>query len=305
MNLYLKYRPKTFDEMIGNRETIESLEKLMLKEDRPHSYLFTGESGTGKTTAARICANMLGVKTTSIVEINSSNNRGIDTARSIIEQMNIYPIDGNNWVFILDEIHQTTSAMQNALLKPLEDYSNIAYFFLCTTDPQKLIKPLKNRCTEFNFSLLDEKYMRKLLKRINREENANVENDIINEIVKYSEGSPRKALVLFEKIIGMEKENAIKIISEGMNEEEGKVIELCRSLLNGDWNDIKQILKNIEVKDAEKIRYAVLGYMNSVLLNNANHKAGLALEFFSEPFYNSGMPGVTLACYQTIFSGKF
>ena len=144
MSLYLKYRPKDFDEMVGNDETIESLKKLIQKEDRPHTYLFTGQSGCGKTSAARICANKLGAKGHSIIEINSSNNRGIDTARDIIDQMQYKPLEGNIWVFIIDEIHQTTSVAQNALLKPLEDTTDSAYFFLCTTDPQKLIKPLKN-----------------------------------------------------------------------------------------------------------------------------------------------------------------
>ena len=303
MSLYLKYRPKDFDEMVGNDETIESLKKLIQKEDRPHTYLFTGPSGTGKTSAARICANKLGAKGHSIIEINSSNNRGIDTARDIIDQMQYKPLEGNIWVFIIDEIHQTTSVAQNALLKPLEDTTDSAYFFLCTTDPQKLIKPLKNRCSTFNFSSLKPKYIAKLLRKINREENTDIDKEVIEEIADNCEGSPRKAIVLFEKIIGMEKEKAINLISNGiMESDEKEIIDLCRALLKEGWSNISKLLKGLKGKDPEKIRYAVLGYMNSVLLNKPNDRAALVLEYFSEPFYNVGMPGVTLACYQAIFS---
>jgi len=303
MNLYLKHRPKSFQEMIGNKEIIESLEKMINKKDKPHSYLFTGPSGCGKTTAARICSDLIGAKDLSVMEINSSNNRGIDTARNIIEQMRMNPIDGNIWSFIMDEVHLMTTVAQNAMLKPLEDYSDIAYFFLCTTDPQKLIKPLKNRCTEFNFSSLSYKYICKLLRIMNRKEKIEIDKEIIEEIAEYSGGSPRRALVLFEKIIGMEKKKAIKLISQGIDENESQVIDLCRALLKDSWGDISDILKNMEITDPEKIRRVVLGYMNSVLLNGLNYKAGLALEYFSEPFYNSGMPGITLACYQVISSG--
>ena len=303
MSLYLKYRPKDFDEMVGNDETIESLKKLIQKEDRPHTYLFTGQSGCGKTSAARICANKLGAKGHSIIEINSSNNRGIDTAREIIDQMQYKPLEGNIWVFIIDEIHQTTSVAQNALLKPLEDTTDSAYFFLCTTDPQKLIKPLKNRCSTFNFSSLKPKYIAKLLRKINREENTDIDKEVIEEIADNCEGSPRKAIVLFEKIIGMEKEKAINLISNGiMESDEKEIIDLCRALLKEGWSNISKLLKGLKGKDPEKIRYAVLGYMNSVLLNKPNDRAALVLEYFSEPFYNVGMPGVTLACYQSIYS---
>ena len=306
MSLYLKHRPKDFDEMIGNEETIKSLESLLQKENRPHTYLFTGASGCGKTTAARICAKRLGAGELSLMELNSSNNRGVETARDIIAQMKHKPISGESWNFIIDECHMMTSIAQNALLKPLEDTNSFTYFFLCTTDPQKLIKPLKNRCTVFNFPPLESKYIAKLLRRINKEEKAGVENNIINKITENSNGSPRKAIVLFEKIIEMDPQEAADLISGGMTEEgEKQVIDLCRALLKGGWTQVSGILRNLNVKDPEKIRRAVMGYMNAVLLKNPDDRAAVMLEYFSEPFYDSGMPGVTLACYQGMFSGMF
>ena len=301
MNLYQKYRPNDFSEMYGNEGTIESIKSTIEKKDRPHVFLFTGASGCGKTTAARICAKKLNAINSAVVEVNSSNNRGIDTARQIIEQMKGLPFEGDSTVFILDELHQTSKDFQNALLKSLEDTPNHVYFFMCTTDPQKLITAFKNRCTIFNFKPLEEKEIYRLLVKINREEEAGVDKEVIELISENCEGSPRKAIVIFEKLIGVEKEKAKKLVrEEGIGEESSvEAIELCRALIGkSDWGDIAGIIKTVK-EEPEKIRRMVLGYMNSVLLGGKmNRKAALALEFFSEPFYDSGIPGVTLACFQ-------
>jgi DNA polymerase III gamma/tau subunit len=301
MNLYQKYRPDCFDAMYGNEEVIASIKGVIAKKEKPHVFLFTGGSGCGKTTAARICAKELGASSLAVMEINSSNNRGIDTARQITEQMKSYPIEGDCSVFIVDELHQTTKDWQNAMLKPLEDTPNHVYFFMCTTDPQKLITAFKNRCTIFNFKPLEEKEIYRLLVKINREEEAGVDKEVIELISENCEGSPRKAIVIFEKLIGVEKEKAKKLVrEEGIGEESSvEAIELCRALIGkSDWNDIASIIKTVK-EEPEKIRRMILGYMNSVLLGGKmNRKAALALEFFSEPFYDSGIPGVTLACFQ-------
>src|SRR5690606_15380302 len=99
----------------------------------------------------------------SIREINSANNRGIETARQIIDQMRFMPAGGSTLVYIIDELHMATKDWQNAMLKPLEDTPAHVFFFLCTTNPEKLIAPLKSRCLEVKFNSLDEKEMYILL----------------------------------------------------------------------------------------------------------------------------------------------
>jgi len=307
MNIYRKYRPQEFSEMIGNRDEIESLELTLNRENRPHVYLFHGVSGGGKTTAARIVAKHLGADEISISEINSSSNRGIDTARQIIEQMRSIPFGGVQ-VYIIDEIHQTSKDFQNALLKPLEDTPDYVYFFLCTTNPEKLILPLRTRCSEFKFPALDKKNIVRLLKRINREEEKLVEDDVMEEIAIWAEGSPRKALVLYEKIMEISSEKALKVLEKGItDEEDGQTIELCRALLNksATWGSICEVIKNMNDSDYEKVRYAVLGYMGNTLLSGKeNNRAAVALESFQEPWYNSGKAGLILACYNVLHVGQ-
>jgi DNA polymerase-3 subunit gamma/tau len=305
MTLYQKYRPNDFDEMIGNESIIENLKKLIEKKDI-HVFLFIGPSGCGKTTAARICTKKLGVDKLSIMEINSSNNRGIDTARQIIEQTKSYPINGLKWSYILDEIHRCTIDFSNSLLKILEDTPSYVYFFLCTTNPERLLPALKNRCQIIKFPPLSEKSLTRLLRRINRKEDGKANNDTIDKIVSLSIGSARKALVLLEKIINEEPDRALKILKEGRDIENKKIIDLCRVLIDtrSSWEDVTDILNELKTEEPENIRYAILGYMSGVLLKGKkNNRAAVVMEFFQEPFYNSKFYGVVLACYQSLFSG--
>jgi DNA polymerase III gamma/tau subunit len=291
MSLYNKYRPQSFDDLFGNKETIENLKKLIDKK-QTHVFLFVGEAGIGKTTAARICAKELGSSPVSTIEINSSNNRGIDTARDIIDKMQYISMDGNCTVFIIDELHKTTNDWQNAMLKPLEDTPEHVYFFLCTTNPEKLIKPLKSRCSTFTFTPLSIPLTERLLKIIIRKEGIEIEQDVIEEIANNSNGIPRDALVMLES--GISKNNL---------EEKAEVIDLCRALLNKEtnWKTVTDLLKILQGEDIENIRWAVMGYMSSVLLNSKNLQAAKTLDYFSEPFYNNGRNGLILACFNSIF----
>ena len=312
MGLYHKYRPQTFDEMLGNTEVIQTLKDAVANESRSHAYLFTGPSGCGKTTAARIFAKELGVDELSLMEVNSANNRGIDTARGMIDQMKAYPFRGKIWVYIIDEVHMTSKDFQNAMLKPLEDTPAHVYFFLCTTNPEKLIKAIKTRTTEVQFSSLEPKYISRLVRRTAREENIELDPSVAEEIVDVCQGSARGALVALEKVAKLDKDAALKLLRSNNGEieaEEGKTLDLCRALTRKDrtWGDVCECLKGVyeDESDWEKIRYQVLGYANAILLQGKeNPSVALLVECFSEPFYDSGKAGVTLACYQAVTCGK-
>lgn len=298
MSFNLTYRPETFEEMIGNKSTVNSLQSVLKQEKKPHVFLFYGPSGCGKTTLARITANELKCSPHDLIEINSSNNRGIDTARDIIQQMYYKPLHGNIKVYILDEVHQTTKDFQNALLKALEDTPSHVYFMLCTTEPEKLLTTIRNRAMGFAVEKQDEQKITRLLWSICQKEKKEIEKDILKDIASESDGSPRQAVIMLQQVIGLSDPEEIQEAIQSIKINQTQVIELCRMLLKGgQWESICKILKGLS-DEPEKVRRAVIGYMSSVLLNGKNDRAAMVIECFEKPYYDTGKPGLVLSCYQ-------
>lgn len=299
MPLHVDCRPKNFDEVVGNKSTIESLKTILDRDDKPHVYLFSGPTGCGKTTFARIFSNLLGCSKQDLLEYNSANTRGIDTAREIISSMRYKPLSGNIRVYLLDECHKWTKDFMDAMLKPFEDTPQHVYFLLCTTEPDRLLKTIRNRCSQFTVQKLQSNRIVRLLNKICEKENIKIPDDIIKEVAISSEGCPRQALVILDQIRGLDTEDMAEAIRDA-GVEQKQIIELCRALLeNKSWSVISKIVKGIE-DEPEKVRRAVLGYMTSVLLSKDNLQAGIVIEFFEEHFFNSGKAGLTLACYNIV-----
>ena len=299
--LYRKYRPQSYEDVLGNEVAIKALRKEI--ENGSHVFLLTGLAGCGKTTLARIASKELGAGLLSIHEINSADNRGIDTAREIMEQMQYAPIDGEAIVWILDEVHQLSSAAQNAFLKALEDTPDYVYFFLCTTDPQKLIAPLKTRCSVVSLKPLNEKDMTFLIKRTARAEKHKVSEDVIASIVSLAGGSARQGLKLLSKVLYLDSEEEMLEALEGGTEDNAECIELCRVLVsnNANWSKISKVLSTMDLSDSEKVRQAVMGYMTAILMKKLHPQAVSALQAFSsaDTFRNS-RHSIVVACLDFI-----
>ncbi len=303
MELYRKTRPENWSEMVGNSGTVAALKNEFKKEAPAQVFLLHGPSGTGKTTAARIAVKELGVAGSEIEEVNSSDARGIDSAREIIQKCR-YQAFGGKRAFIIDETHRATVDWQNAMLKLLEDVPADTYFFLCTTDPQKLLKAVRTRCSEYPFVSLKPKEITKVVKGVMEKEGIELDPDVIAEISTSAEGSPRRAVKLMSKVVGIpDVDEALDIIMAGADEDTPEVRNLCQALLKGEqWPKVSKILKAVKGEDPENIRRAVLGYMTAVLLNKKDNQAALVIEEFSEPTYNTGFPGVVLAAYNSLFA---
>jgi len=298
MSLYLKYRPREFDEMLGNEDVISSL-KGMVKDRKscPQSFLFHGQTGCGKTTIARILAKELKVAPEDLREVDSADFRGIDTIREIRRNSYYLPQAGEARMWILDEVHKLTNEAQNALLKILEDTPKNVYFVLCTTEPHKLIPTIRGRCQQFQMSPLQDRQMMILLHRIAKWENETLEREIYNQIVQDSLGLPRNAIQTLEQVLKSDPEMRLKVAQQTANQQ-SRSIELCRALINqSSWEHIRGILKGLKDQQPESIRRQVLGYSQSVLLNGANDQAAHVIEEFSEPLYDIGLPGLVYACY--------
>ena len=307
--LYVKYRPQTFEDIVGNESAIVSLSKAISKKNHSHAYMLTGPSGCGKTTIARIMAKtILNASDICINEINASSDRGIDTAREIIQQMRYSPSDGNVTVFILDEAHMLNKTFMNAILKAIEEPPEFVYFFICTTDPGKIITTIRNRCTEIKFKSLKIEELQLVIKRVCKLESIKLSNEIIEGIAEKADGSPRKSLVILQSVLGIddEKERIKFLDNYSTSEEDPEIIELARALLNtkNQWADIAKILKSLKesnkLDEPETVRYIILGYMAAVLLNSKNTRAAQVMDEFAEPTYNTGKNGIILASFKAI-----
>ena len=304
MALHLDYRPTTLEEVVGNDSVKDSLRSLFKrKEDTPHSFMFLGPSGTGKTTFARIIAKQLGCADSDFFEYNAANVRGIDTIREIDMNCRYAPLEGKIKVYLLDECAKLTGDAQNAVLKLLEDTPKHVYFILCTTDPDKIIKTIHTRCTTYQTKPLTPLQMDLLLKWVLRSEELEetYPKEIIKEIIKASDGCPRQALVLLDSVIDItDEKKALEAISS-YSLGTFPTIELCRAIMGrastAKWNSIKEIVSGT-TEEPERIRYAILGYLTKVLYNSKEPDRIIELmEPFMESMMYSGKAGLAYACY--------
>lgn len=297
MGLYLKHRPTSLDEVIGNNEIKTTLKGMFKKNDIPHSMLFHGPTGCGKTTLARIIANKLGCEENNIIEIDTAQFRGIDTIRDLRKSIQFTPLGGGIRVYIIDEVHKMTGDAQNAFLKMLEDTPTHIYFILCTTDPQSLLPTIKGRCSQFQVKELADDEMQDLLVKTAEEEGDSITKEIIQQITQDSQGHPRNALQILEQVLSTPVKKRLAIAQQAAIEQ-SESIALCRALIKGEnWNKVKVILQGLKGQDAEGIRRVVIGYAQSVLLSSDNERAALILEEFLEPTYNAGFPRIVYASY--------
>lgn len=302
--LYRKHRPKRLKDFLGQPEAVKILRKKIKGEGIPHVILIHGPYGTGKTSLAYLIAKYVGCSPLDFNEQNTADYRGVDSVREIRSTVNQSPIDGNSRVWLLDEIHEATNIAQNALLKVLENPPDHAYFVLCTTDPQKLIEGIIQRCLVLRLKPISSSCMADIIMGVCKKERIKLSNDVLEKIVEYAEGSAREALQILDKVRGLTKEkeqlNAIEKASI-----KTQTILIARKLMDTrtKWRDIAPLLKELDGEDTEQIRYMVLGYAKSVLLKKDNARAFRMMELFLDNFYDSKFAGVVAACYQIITNG--
>lgn len=307
MGLYHTYRPKTLTEFLGNPEINEALITHFSQppEKWSRAHIIEGPSGCGKTTLARIIANeFLGASNLTFTEINTADNRGIDTVRDIIEQYKHKPLGGKYQIFLIDEAHGLTKDAKRALLKPLEDAPSHVFFFLCTTNVTELLKgdegkAIGTRCTKWMVQKQSESLLTRLVRRVAKAEGIEIPGDVLEILVHEANGSPRDALVALEQVSLVKTPEAmISLLKSGILEDPD-TRELCQALLSGSWSKISTVLAKLKAAsiDPESIRRAVQGYMVAILLKKDDGNVAHILESMSVNTYDTGFAGIVSNCY--------
>jgi DNA polymerase III subunit gamma/tau len=219
--LYRKYRPQTFDDVVGQEPVVRTLRNAIANDQLRQAYLFAGPRGTGKTSMARILAKsvncMQGPTTTpdntchacvaisngtslDVVEMDAASQRGIDDIREIRERVVLQPVEGRYKVYILDEAHQLTDAAWNALLKLIEEPPPHLLFVFCTTELQKVIPTVRSRCQTFSFARPRFEDLVKVLGRVAEGEGLQAPEAALSQIARASKGSFRDAVSLLDQL---------------------------------------------------------------------------------------------------------
>ncbi len=225
-----KYRPSTFEEVIGQEHITKTISKSIVQGKIAHAYLFSGAHGVGKTSLARIiakalnceqgptdkpcgecssCVQMVEGNALDVIEIDGASNRGIDNIRSIIESSRISPVAGKYKIYIIDEVHQITVDAFNALLKTLEEPPSHVVFILATTEAEKVLSTIKSRCQQYTFRNLSITDIENILKHILSKENIAYEDEAIFLIAKNARGSVRDAETILEKMIAYTSDKSL------------------------------------------------------------------------------------------------
>jgi len=299
--LHLEERPTKLNQLVGQTDAVMQLKALAQSEEGlPHTFLFTGPSGCGKTTLGRIIRKKLRCGDADFVEVNAANDRGVGMVRHIQQHVGMRPIAGNARVWLIDECHQLTAEAQGAFLKLLEEPPGHVYFMLATTNPEKLKKTIRTRCTEIKVRSLTGKETIGLVQRVAKKRNdLQLDDTVATKLGEVADGSARKALVLLSQIIGIDEvERQINILQKA--DVAAIAFEVAQALMRRKgWSTISKLLK-ANTDEPEGTRRLILAYFTTVALGGGK-QTQMAIEImeeFEENFYDSGKAGLVMACFR-------
>lgn len=287
VSLAVKYRPKCWEDVTEQSVVRDILKNQVQTKTVQSAYLFTGPSGTGKTTSARIFANMINAGKGNPIEVDAASNSGVDNIRQIIEDAKRKPLDAEYKIFIVDECHSLSNGAWQALLKTLEEPPKFTIFIFCTTDPQKVPATILSRVQRYNFQKIsNEGIVDRLISIIQQENdvsNIHYDLDAIEYIAKVSNGGMRDAITLMDKCLSLSfdvtLENVLKTIGAEdyntfilfltalQNKEKGTAITTIENVYNA-GKDVKQFMKDFAKFVLEVEKYALYKNFDYISLPN-------------------------------------
>lgn len=250
VSLAVKYRPNRFEDLTEQTTIVDILTSQIKTNSVKNAYLFTGPSGTGKTTSARIFANMINNGKGNPIEVDAASNSGVDNIRRIIDDSKKKALDAEYKIFIIDECHSLSSGAWQAMLKLLEEPPKFSIFILCTTDPQKIPATILSRVQRYQFNKISNEGIESRLHQICVEEElapipSGTYDEAISYIAKVASGGMRTAITTMDKCLSYSKEltleNVLKVLG---TEDYSTFFDLATCICTSDKHWI-EIIENV------------------------------------------------------------
>jgi len=266
-----KWRPKSFETLVGQDNTVQALSNALDNDRLHHAYLFTGTRGVGKTTIARILAKSLNCEQSissnpcqkcstcrdidkgrfiDLIEVDAASNTQVDNMRDLLENSQYAPTSGRFKVYIIDEVHMLSKSAFNAMLKTLEEPPSHVKFILATTDPKKVPITVISRCLQFNLKQMTAENISVYLKDILKEEKINAEDEALDIIAKAAHGSMRDALSILDQAIaysGIEISTKKIILMLGTIDD-FFLVSILNALVENDGSKVMKLSKEMNQK---------------------------------------------------------
>lgn len=279
--LATKYRPKTFQDVVEQSSQVKILEHQIKTETFKNCYLFSGRSGSGKTTVARIMANEINKGIGDPIELDAAKNNGVDDVRQMIEDASLKSLSGKYKVFIVDECHMFSQGAWNAMLKLLEEPPLLTIFILCTTDPQKVPITILNRVQRFDFKAISHKGIADRLRYIIKSESSiissemenagnyidssdvfSIDDSVYDYIAKLADGGMRDAISMLDKCLSFSSNLTIDIVTQalGLSKYEN-IFDLVDAIEGGQTKKALEIIKEISSNGTDLKQFLKQFYM--------------------------------------------
>lgn len=295
--LYRRFRPKTFDDVVGQEHITRVLKNQILNDNIAHAYLFSGTRGTGKTSTAKIfaravncidnntgnpcnacevCRSILDDNIMDVVEMDAASNNSVDDIRDLKEKVKYPPSKGRYKVYIIDEVHMLSKGAFNALLKTLEEPPSHLIFILATTEPQKLPATILSRCQRYDFKRITVKEIVTTMKNICDELNIEVEERGLQLIARNSDGAMRDALSILDQCISFADEKvSYEYILELLGTVNSDIIfDMADSIIE---KDLEKSLKTVDEliiigKDIHQFIKDMINHFRNLMVSKASDK---------------------------------
>ncbi len=296
-SLYRKFRPKTFDGLLGQEHITTTLKNQIINDSIAHAYLFTGTRGTGKTSAAKIfaravnclnnvdgnpcnecevCKSILDDSIMDVVEMDAASNNSVEDIRDLREKAKYPPAKGRYKVYIVDEVHMLSKGAFNALLKTLEEPPKHLLFILATTEPQRLPTTIQSRCQRYDFKRIRINDIIQNMKNICTDLDIQVEERVLNLIARNADGAMRDALSILDQCISFTKDkltyqhvlSILGIVNSDM------VFSISNAILDKDINKSLQLVDEIvqNGKDVNQfIKDLILHFRNLMIVKSTDN----------------------------------